>query len=157
MNRFIAFALIFVFQLSSLPAFSEECSESGYAALVAEGKRADESREWGRAVEAYNRILAECSEQVKNPDLAKVYDALSVAQLMQQNYSSAIESAKKCIELDSKYNACMLTAAKSYENLGDRSMAIEYAKSAVDSGPYDEYSSAVVIYAKDFLRVLERK
>jgi tetratricopeptide (TPR) repeat protein len=156
MPRSIALYLI-VLLLQAVPLFAEECSVATYDTLVTEGKKGDEAREWGKSVEAYSRILADCRTLVKDVDLVKAYDALSVAQLMQENYSGAVESAKRCIELDSSYNACMMTAAKSYENLGDRSIALEYAKSAVDVGAHDDYSSAVVIYAKDFLRRLEKK
>jgi tetratricopeptide (TPR) repeat protein len=137
--------------------FAEECSISRYEVLVAEGKKGDETREWGKSAEAYGSILAECRSVVKDADMAKIYDALSVAQSMMGNYTEAIENAKKCIEIDGKYNACMMTAARSYENLGDRGAALEYARSAVDAGGYDEYSSAVAILAKDFLRRLEKK
>jgi tetratricopeptide (TPR) repeat protein len=151
MNRSIALALI-VFLLQAVPLFAAECSVATYDALVTEGKKGDEAREWGKSVEAYSRILAECRSQVKDVDLVKVYDALGVAQLMLENYTGAIESAKKCIELDSRYNACMMTAAKSYESLGDRRMALEFARAAADTEAHDDYSSAVAIYAKDFLR-----
>ena len=156
MNRFFLLPLIGLF-LSTAPLFAGECSSSAYETLVAEGKSADGAREWGRSVEAYGRILAECRAEVKDADLVKVYDALSVAQLMRENCADAIENAKKCLELDNRYNACMMTAAKCYESLGDRSMALEYAKAAVDAGGHDEYSSAVAIYAKDFLKRIEKK
>jgi len=156
MNRFFLFPLIALL-LSSVPLFAEECNVSTYETLVAEGKRGDDAREWSRSVETYNRILAECRTKVKDVDLAKVYDALSVAQLMQENCAAAIETAKKCLELDNRYNSCMMTAAKCYESIGDRSMALEYAQSAVDVGAYDEYSSAVAIYAKDFIKRIEKK
>jgi tetratricopeptide (TPR) repeat protein len=154
MNRFFLLPLI-ILLFSAVPLFAEECSRSAYETLVAEGKGGDNAREWSRSVEAYSRVLAECRTEVKDVDLVKVYDALSVAQLMQEKYTDAIENAKKCLELDSRYNACMMTAAKSYESLGDKSMAQEYAKSAIDAGAYDEYSSAVVIYANEFLKRLK--
>jgi len=156
MKRFFLLPLI-ILLFPAVALFAEECSISTYETLVAEGKGGDAAREWSRSAEAYSRILAECRTKAKDADLVKVYDALSVAQLMQEKYADAIENAKKCLELDSRYNACMMTAAKCYESLGDRSMALEYAKSAVDAGAYDEYSSAVVIYANDFLKKLEKK
>ena len=156
MTRFFLLPLI-VLLLSAVPLFAGECSVSTYDTLVAEGKSGDDSREWGRSVEAYSRILAECRTKVNDVDLVKVYDALSVAQLMRENCTDAIENAKKCLELDGRRNACMMTAAKCYESLGDRSVALEYAKAAVDAGAYDEYSSAVAIYAKDFLKRIEIK
>lgn len=156
MNRFLLLPLA-VFLLSVAPLLAEECSLSTYETLASDGKSADSAREWGKSVATYSRILAECRALVKDADLVKVYDALSVAQLMMGNHSEAIENAKKCIEADGKYNACMMTAARSYESLGERNAALEYAKSAVEAGPYDEYSAAVVIYAKDFLRRLEKK
>jgi tetratricopeptide (TPR) repeat protein len=156
MNRFFLFPLIAIF-ISAAPLFADECSVSDYEKLVAEGKSGDSSREWGKSVEAYNRILSECLTRVVGADLVKVYDALSAAQLMQESYSAAIESAKKCIDLDTKYNACMMTAARSYDNLGDREKALEFARSAAETDVYDEYSSAVAILAKDFLRRLEKK
>jgi tetratricopeptide (TPR) repeat protein len=156
MNRFFFLPLI-VLLFSAVQLFAQECGVSTYETLVAEGKRGDDAREWGRSIEAYSRILAECRAEVKDVDLVKVYDALSVAQLMGENYADAIENAKKCLEIDARYNACMMTAAKCYESLGDRSMALEYARSAVNVGAYDEYSSAVIIYAKDFLKRIEKK
>jgi tetratricopeptide (TPR) repeat protein len=156
MNRFFLLSLI-VLLFSAEPLFAEECAVSDYNALVAKGKTGDDAREWGKSVEAYSRILAECRTAVKDTELVKVYDALSVAQLMQENFSEAIENAKQCIGLDSKYNACMMTIAKCYERLGDSSMALEYARSAIYAGSYDEYSSAVVIEAKDFIRRIENK
>ena len=155
MNRFFLSALTALL-LSVTPLFAEECSVSDYDALVAEGKRGDDSREWGRSAEAYGKILAECRTVVRDTDLVKVYDALSVAQLMQEKYSEAIGNAGKCLELDSRYNACMMTAAKCYESIGDKSMALEYARSAAAVEAYDEYSSAMAIYAKDFIRRLEK-
>jgi tetratricopeptide (TPR) repeat protein len=154
MTRFLLLPL-FLLLLTAVPLFAGECSVSTYDTLVAEGKSGEDTREWGRSVEAYSRILSECRTKVKDVDLVRVYDALSVAQLMRENYADAIENAKKCLELDGRYNACMMTAAKCYESLGDRSMALEYAKAAVEVGAYDEYSSAVVIYANDFIKRLK--
>ncbi len=94
---------------------------------------------------------------VGETDLVKVYDSLSVGLLMQEQFTQAIDMAKKCIEQDRKYNACMMTAAKAYYNLGDVGMARDYAREAVEVGSYDDYAAAVVIYAKDFLKKLEKK
>ncbi|HZV83280.1 MAG TPA: hypothetical protein VFF53_14040, partial [Geobacteraceae bacterium] len=77
--------------------------------------------------------------------------------LMQGKYGEAIDTAKKCIEQDSRYNACMMTAAKAYESLGDRTMAEQFAREAIEVGSTDDYSAAVVIYAKDFLKKLDKK
>jgi Tfp pilus assembly protein PilF len=102
-------------------------------------------------------MLADCRTLIKTGDLAKAYDALAVAQMMQENYSAAIESAKKCLDHEPRCNACMMTAAKAYEGLGDRSMSLEYARSAAAVEPYDEYSAAVGILAKDFLKSFEKR
>jgi tetratricopeptide (TPR) repeat protein len=153
MHRYLA-AVIFVIILGAAPLFAENCTPQSYKSLVSEGKAADEAHQWDNSVKVYSRILSECAPLVNKVDLVKAYDALSVAQLMNENYSAAIDNAKKCLELDNRYNSCMMTAAKGYESLGDKDMAISFARSAVEVGAYDEYSSAVVILAKDFLKRL---
>lgn len=156
MRRIIA-VLFFVVICAAAPAGAEPCTSSVYEGLVQEAKSADSSREWDRSVELYQKMLGECRELVPVSDVAKVHDGLSVGLLMQGNYTAAIDEAKLCLQQDGKYNACMMTAAKGYENLGDREMAIKYATEAVEAGNYDEYSAATVIYAKEFLRKLEKK
>ncbi len=156
MTRFLA-PLVVAFLLSIGTAFAAECSLPDYDSLVAEGKSAADGREWGKSVEIYNRILADCRALIKEGDIAKAYDALSVGQLMEENYSAAIDSAKKCLEQDPKYYACMMTAAKACEGLGDRAAALDYARAAAAVEPYDDYSGAVVIFAKDFLKRLEKR
>jgi len=156
MIRFIAaFTLILLVPCSA--AFAADCSVPQYDSLVLEGKSAAEGREWGRSVEIYSRILGDCRSLVGENDFARAYDALSFGQLMQENYTAAIDGAKKCLEHERRYNACMMTAAKASEAIGDRSMALEYARSAVEVEPYDDYSAAVVIYARDFLKKLEKR
>lgn len=139
---------------TAAPVEAEPCTSSVYEGLVQEAKSADSSREWNRSVELHQKILEECREQIPEKDLPKVHDALSVGLLMQGNYAAAIDEAKLCLQQDEKYNACMMTAAKGYENLGDREMAIKYAEQAVETGNADEYSAAVTIYAREFLRGL---
>ena len=151
MHRYLAM-VVFGFMLVAAPLFAEDCTPQTYTALVLEGKGADEGHQWDRSAEVYGRILGECASLVSSADQVKAYDALSVAQLMKESYAAAIESAKKCIELDSRYNSCMMTAAKGYESLGNKEMAVSYARSALDAGGYDEYSTAVAILAKDFLK-----
>jgi len=150
MYRYLA-AVIFVI-LSVLPAMADDCTIHTYETLVSEAKNADTGRDWGTSVAAYTRMLDECAPLINAADLVKTYDALAVALMMNENYSAAIDNAKKCLELDNRYNSCMMTAARSYENLGDLDMAISLARSAVEVGGYDDYSSAVVILAKDFLK-----
>jgi len=137
--------------------FAAECSLPQYESLLAEGKSAAEAREWSRSVEIYSRILGDCRSLVEENDIAKAYDALSFGQLMQEQYTAAIDGAKKCLEHERRYNACMMTAAKASEAIGDRNRALEYARAAVEVEPYDEYSAAVVIYARDFLKGMEKR
>lgn len=138
--------------MSALSAAAEECSVSRYGSLITEAKSADEGRLWGRSVELYRTITGECAPLIQQADLVRAYDALSVAEMMQANYPAAIAAADKCLELDNRCNACMMTAARSYENLGERETAVSFATAAVEVGGYDDYSTAVVILAKDFLK-----
>jgi tetratricopeptide (TPR) repeat protein len=152
-SAFIVIALL----VSCYCSFAAECTLNEYETLVIDGKAAATGREWGRSVEIYGRILGECRSLVSKNDLATAYDALAVGQLMQENYSVAIDSAKSCLEQEPNYTACMMTAAKAYDGLGDRNMALEFARAAVAVEPYDEYSAASAIYAKDYLRRLEKR
>jgi len=138
-------------------ARAEECTTAVYEGLVSEAKSADTNRLWDSSVSLYRRILDDCRDMMAKGDLAKLYDALAVGLLMQEQYSEALDIARKCLDEESSCNACMLTAARAYEGLGDRDMAIQLATEAslVEAG--DEYSSAVVIYAKDFLKKLEKE
>jgi tetratricopeptide (TPR) repeat protein len=138
-------------------ARGEECTRKSYEGLVSEAKNADANRLWSDSVSLYRRILDECPGQLVEGDRPKLYDALAVGLLMQAQYGEAIDTAKKCIELDGRYNACMMTAAKAYESLGDRAMAEQFAREAIEVGGSDDYSAAVVIYAKDFLKKLGQK
>ena len=156
MVRLLA-ALVVVLLLPLASVFGAECGLPQYETLVAEGKRAADGREWDRSVAAYSRMLDDCRSQIASADLAKAYDALAFGQLMQENYSAAINSAQKCLELEADYNACMMTAAKGYAGLGDVAMARQHAEAAVAVGAHDDYSAAVVIYAKDFLKKLEKR
>lgn len=150
MQRYLA-SVIFLL-LNVFPVMADECTVNSYGSLVIEAEGADDSRSWGKSVAIYNRLLSECAALINAADLVKTYDALSVAQMMNENYSAAIDTAKKCLELDQRYNSCMMTASRAYEKLGDLDMAISFARSAVEVGGYDDYSSAVVILAKDFLK-----
>lgn len=151
------FALVLVLLLPFTVAFGADCSLPHYEALVAAGKSAADGREWQRSVEIYNSILDDCGSMLAATDLAKAYDALAFGQLMQENYSAAIDSANKCLEAVATYNACMMTAAKGYEGSGDAALARQYAEAAVAAGVHDDYSAAVVIYAKDFLKKYEKR
>lgn len=144
----------FILLLGMTPLHAAECTAVSYESLVLQGRSADEGRQWDKAAEIYSRMLSECSSFIQGAELVKVYDALAVAQVMQENYSAAIESSKKCLELDNRFNSCMMTAAKGYEGLGDRDMAVSMAKSAIEVGGYDDYSAAVVIFAKSYLKNL---
>lgn len=137
-------------------ARGEECTPKVYEGLVSDARNADANRLWDSSVALYRRILDECQGQLLERDAAKLHDALAVGLLMQAQYGEAIDTAKKCIELDGRYNACMMTAAKAYESLGDRTMAAQFARDAIEVGASDDYSAAVVIYAKDFLKKLEQ-
>jgi len=150
MYRYLA-AVLFII-LNVCPAAAEECTVQTYGSLVTEVKSADAGRDWVRSVEIYRQLLADCASLINAVDLVKTYDALAVALMMNENYSAAIDNAKKCLELNNRYNSCMMTASRSYENLGDIDLAISYARSAVEVGGYDDYSAAVVILAKDFLK-----
>ena len=152
----IVIALVFTLLLPVYNTFAAECTLPLYDSLVVEGKSAVEGREWDNSVKIYSRILDDCRSLVSDSDLAKAYDALAVGQLMKENYSAAIDSAKRCLEQESKYNACMMTAAKAYEGLGDRGMALEYGRAAAAVEVYDDYSAAVAIYAKDYLKKFEK-
>ena len=138
-------------------ARAEECTATAYEGLVSEAKNADANRLWESSTALYNRILADCQAMMAEGDLPKLYDALAVALLMQEQYGEAIDVAKKCIEQESRYNACMMIAARGYEALGDRAMAAQFAREAIETGGSDDYSSAVVIDAKDFLKKLDKK
>jgi len=148
MYRYLA--AVFIVILNVFPAVAEECTVQTYGSLVTEAKRADAGRDWATSVEIYKRMLADCILLINAADLVKTYDALSVALMMNENYSAAIDTAKKCLELNNRYNSCMMTASRSYEKLGDIDMAISYARSAVEVGGDDDYSVAVVIPAKGF-------
>ncbi len=151
MYRLIA-VVIFATMLAASMAGAEECPAPRYEKLILEARAADIGRQWGRSVELYGTMLSDCPDLLTGADLVKVYDALSVAQLMQGNPSGAIDTAAKCLEQDSKYNACMMTAAQASYELGDRERAIAFAREAAEIGVNDEYSNAVAIVAKDFLR-----
>lgn len=153
----LVFILILATTCMTSVASAEECTTKTYEGLVSEAKNADANRLWDSSVELYRRILDGCQTQLAEGDRAKLYDALSVGLLMQAQYGEAIDTAKKCIEQDGRYNACMMTAAKAYESLGDRAMAEQFAREAIEVGGSDDYSTAVVIYAKDFLKKLEQK
>ena len=155
MYRYLSGA-IFAVLLTITPLHAAECTVQIYSTLVSESRSADEGRQWDKSVEIYSRLINECATMIKPADLVKAYDALSIARLMTENYSAAIETAQKCLELDNKFNSCMMTAAKGYEGLGDRDMAISFAKSAVEVGGYDDYSSAVVIFAKSYLQKMAK-
>lgn len=152
MKKTTCLSVVMLMLLNLVPAHAEECSVESYGSLVAAAKAADQEKQWGRSVELYRQLLNECSALIPPADLVKTHDALSVALMMSENYSTAIDHAKQCLELDNRYNACMMTASRSYEKLGDLDMAISYAQSAVEVGGYDDYSSAVVILARDFLK-----
>ena len=137
--------------------FAGECSVTEYERLVVEGRSANNGRDWGRTVEIYSRILGDCRALVDKDDQAKAYDALSFGQLMLENYSAARDSAGKCLEVQPQYNACMLTAAKAAEGLGDRGQALEFARAAALVDPYDDYSAAVGIAARSLLKQLEKR
>jgi len=150
MYRYLA--VIILVLLNVFPARADDCTVQAYGNLVTEAKNADTGHDWSASVGTYTRLLSDCASLINAADLVKTYDALSVALMMNENYSAAIDNAKKCLDLDNRYNSCMMTAARSYEKLGDLDMAINFARSAVEVGGYDDYSSAVVILAKDFLK-----
>jgi tetratricopeptide (TPR) repeat protein len=156
MYRYITAAAIALI-CTAAAASPEKCTVAVYEGLVHDAKSADSDRQWDRSVELYRKILSDCPALIRDNDQVKAYDGLAVGLMMQGNHSAAIDTSKKCLELDPKYSACMMTAAKAYEELGDRGMAIQYANAAVEIGGYDDYSSAVVIYARDFLKRITRK
>jgi len=155
MYRFLAGAIFALLSVIT-PLHAAECTVQAYSTLVSEGKSADEGRQWDRSVEIYSKMTDECAPMIKPAELVKAYDALSIARLMTENYSAAIETAGKCLELDNRFNSCMITAAKGYEGLGDLEMAISFARSAIEVGGYDDYSSAVLIFAKSYLKKLQK-
>lgn len=148
--------LIMVVLLPLSAALGGECSEAQYEALVAAGKTAVEERAWQRSVDVYGRILTDCRSLISAGDQAKAYDALAFGQLMEGHYAAAIDSAKRCLEAEAGYNACLMTAAKASESIGDMAMARQYAEAAIAVGAHDDYSAATVIYARDFLKKLEK-
>jgi len=152
MKKTIYLAAIILVLLNVAPARAEECTQQNYGLLVAAAKTADQEHQWSRSTELYRQLLSECPSLIPAADLVKTYDALSVAQMMNENYSAAIDYARQCLQVDNRYNSCMMTASRSYEKLGDLDMAISFAQAAVEVGGYDDYSSAVVILAKDFLK-----
>jgi tetratricopeptide (TPR) repeat protein len=156
MFRFLVAAVLATTCMTGI-ARGEECTAKAYGELVTEAKNADANRLWDQSVVLYRRILGECSSPMAEGDLAKLYDALAVALLMQDQYGEALDTAQKCIQEDGRYNACMMTAAKASESLGDLAMAEQFAREAIDVGANDDYSAAVVILAKDFLRKLQKK
>jgi len=154
MKRIIAILVLASLSISGI-ASAEECTTKLYEGLVIEAKNADANRMWDGSEKLYRRMLDDCRGSMAEGDLAKLYDALAVALLMQQRYGEAIDAAKSCLEQDSRYNACMMTAASAYQSLGDQGMAAQMARDAIEVGSYDEYSAATVIYAKEFLRRIE--
>jgi tetratricopeptide (TPR) repeat protein len=149
--------LFLVILLTAGSAYSAECPASRYEELVTQAKSADEAREWERATELYSSMVADCQASIPAPDLPKAYDALSSAQLMLNKYQEALENSQKCIDLDSRYNACMMTAARVHEALGDKERAVESARNAAAVEPFDDYSAAVAILANSFLRRYQQK
>lgn len=156
MVRLVAL-LIMVMLLPLSAAFGGECSVVQYEALVVSGKKTVEAREWARSVEVYGSIIADCRSLLSTGDLAKAYDALAFGQLMQGDYTAAIDSAKLCLEAEAGYNACLMTAAKASEATGDTALARQYAEEAIAVGAHDDYSAATVISARDFLKKLEKR
>lgn len=145
-------ALIAFFLLSAGTVYSEDCPVSRYEELVLKGRAAEAGKEWEQVVDLYSNILKDCRTLVPVVDMPKAYDSLSSAQLMLNRYQDALESSAKCVALDNRYNACMMTAARVHEARGDRQQAIEAARDAAAVEPYDEYTAAVSILANDFLR-----
>lgn len=137
--------------------YSADCSVSRYEELLLQGKAAESGREWEKVVDIYSSILSNCRSILPATDLPKAYDSLSTAQLMLNRYQDALENCEKCITLDNHYNACMMTAARVYESLGNTQRAIESASDAAAVEPYDDYSAAVSIFATDFLRRFKQK
>lgn len=156
MYRFLIVAVIATI-INSAMVRAEDCPETRYEGLIIEARSADGSRQWDRAVDLYRIMLADCSALLTGGDLVKAYDALAVGLLMQGNPGAAIETATKCLELDGRYNACMMTAAQASYELGDKERAVGFAREAVEIGSYDDYSNAVVIAARDFLKKVGTK
>lgn len=154
MKTFAVFLLVF---MSAARVYSADCSVSRYEELVSQGKAAESGREWDKVVDIYSNILSDCRSIVPVTDLPKAYDSLSSAQFMLSKYQDALDNCEKCIIQDNRYNACMMTAARVYEALGNTQRAIESARDAAAVEPYDDYSAAVSIVATDFLRRLKQK
>lgn len=150
-------AFIVMILMSAGSVYSADCPAGRYTELVQQGKSAETEREWERVVELYNSILSDCRSTIPATDLPKAYDSLSSAQMMLNKYHDALESCEKCITLDNRYNACMMTAARVHEALGNTQRAIESARDAAVVEPYDDYSAAVSIFASDFLRRYKQK
>lgn len=138
--------------MSAVSSYSADCPVSRYEELVLQGKAAEDGREWERVADLYGNILSDCITAIPSIDLPKVYDSLSSAQMMLNKHQDALENSAKCIALDNRYNACMMTAARIHDALGDKQRAIESARRAAAVDPYDEYSAAVSLLANDFLR-----
>ena len=155
MYRIIVALMLTTIALTGI-ARGEECTPAVYGGLVIEGKNADANRLWETATATYERILADCRSQVPDSDFPKIYDALAVSQLMQEQYSAALDTAKKCLDRDGRYSACMMIAARASLKLGDRAMAEQFARDALAVEPTDEYATAVAIDAKDFLKRLAK-
>jgi tetratricopeptide (TPR) repeat protein len=154
--RCISVFIVFIF-MSAGSSYSAECPTGRYAELVQQGKAAETEREWEKVVDLYSNILSDCRTTIPAADLPKAYDSLSTAQLMLNKYQDALENCEKCIALDHRYNACMMTAARVHEALGNTQQAIESARDAAAVEPYDDYSAAVSIFASDFLRRYKQK
>lgn len=150
-------AFIVLIFMSAGSVYSADCPAGRYAEVVQQGKAAEIEREWEKVVDLYSIILSDCRSTLPAADLPKAYDSLSTAQLMLNKYQDALESCEKCITLDNRYNACMMTAARVHEALGNTQRAFESARDAAAVEPYDEYSAAVSIYASDFLRRYKQK
>lgn len=150
-------AVILATLLAGSIAWAEKCPEASYKALVLEARSADAGRQWDKSVELYRKMLNDCPDLLTDTDLVKAYDALAVSLLMSGNPSAAIDTAAKCLEQDARYNSCLMTAAQASFNLGDKERAISFAKEAIEIGGYDDYSSATVIVAKDFLKKVGTK
>lgn len=153
----IVFTFIMLILMAVGSAYSADCPAGRYTELIQQGKAAETGREWERVADLYSNILTECRLTIPAADLPKAYDSLSSAQLMLNKYHDALESCEKCIALDNRYNACMMTAARVHDALGDTLRAIESAKNAASVEPNDEYSAAVSILANDFLRHHKQK
>lgn len=152
---FLAIFLATVITITT--ARAEECPASRYEGVVLEARSADAAREWDKSVALYRTLLSDCQPLLTGTDLVKAYDALSVGLLMQGNPSAAIDTAAKCLEMDPRYNACLMTSAQASYDLGDKERAIGFAREAVETGGYDDYSNAVAIAAKDFLKKVGAK